>query len=613
MANTSKASGTDTFGQARECIRNRQFDEAEKLLHVVLQEKETADALRNLALVHRARGDAGAAMACLEKALALEPRDHAAVALIGELYFDHGDSRQAIGHYVLAMKESPATLHYKERFLALAGMAGFHKHNEEMQGALLACLETPGLDCSGAQILWYTLLAADPEFSKLYKFSNSGSYVGFNQKAFDKADWKPLLAPFFVEGLQKIAVYHPVFESFLTHLRLRLMQDYSSAKPRLPRAELARLGSALAQYCFYTEYIFATTQEEVGFTASARARLEGGDAGDAALVALYACYAPLHGLSNAAKRAGLHPSALSALQIVEHAELEALKKAIVPLTEISAGVSAKVREQYEEFPYPRWKNFYRGLNDEEVEGRLKNAKAKILVAGCGTGREAIQLAAAFPDASVLAVDLSLTSLAYAIKRAKELGVANISFRQADILKLGAHGEKYDYVSSSGVLHHLENPLEGWKILCGLLKDEGLMRIALYSETARRHLVAAHKIIAKQGFKPDAAGMRQFRAMTPQLLDRAAVQDILNRPDSYHLSMYRDLLFNVQEHRFDIPEINAALQGLGLDFIKFFLPQQTEELFRKKFADEKLENWHLFEQENPDTFSAMYQFWCSKKN
>ena len=61
---------------------------------------------------------------------------------------------------------------------------------------------------------------------------------------------------------------------------------------------------------------------------------------------------------------------------------------------------------------------------------------RILVAGCGTGQHAVTTALRYPGGTVLAVDLSLASLAYAKRKSAELRVANIEYRQADILTLG---------------------------------------------------------------------------------------------------------------------------------------------------------------------------------
>jgi hypothetical protein len=77
-----------------------------------------------------------------------------------------------------------------------------------------------------------------------------------------------------------------------------------------------------------------------------------------------------------------------------------------------------------------------------------------------------------------------------------------------------------------------------------------------------------------------------------------------------------LLFHVQEHRFTLPQIERALEELGLIFIGFELENsQTIHKFRALYPGDEdkvsLSLWHQFELENPDTFSGMYQFWVRK--
>ena len=88
---------------------------------------------------------------------------------------------------------------------------------------------------------------------------------------------------------------------------------------------------------------------------------------------------------------------------------------------------------------------------------------------------------------MLAIDLSLNSLAYAKRKTGELGLTNIEYRQHDILQLESLTERFDLIESIGVLHHLADPLVGWRILRKRLKPRGLMRIGLYSAIARECL------------------------------------------------------------------------------------------------------------------------------
>ena len=83
-----------------------------------------------------------------------------------------------------------------------------------------------------------------------------------------------------------------------------------------------------------------------------------------------------------------------------------------------------------------------------------------------------------------------------------------------------------------------------------------------------------------------------------------------------MSGCRDLLFNVMEHRFDIPQIRHFVETQGLQFLGFEqLPPGTLDQFRQRYPEpastRDLAAWHSFEQEHPQTFANMYLFWVQK--
>ena len=137
-------------------------------------------------------------------------------------------------------------------------------------------------------------------------------------------------------------------------------------------------------------------------------------------------------------------------------------------------------------------------------------KPEILIAGCGTGQHSIGTAARFKFSKVLAIDLSLSSLAYAKRKTEELGIENINHMQADILDLRQLNKQFDIIESSGVLHHMDNPMAGWKALKDCLKPGGLIKIGLYSEIARQHIVEMRKEIGNAGIGSSYATMTSFR-------------------------------------------------------------------------------------------------------
>jgi 2-polyprenyl-3-methyl-5-hydroxy-6-metoxy-1,4-benzoquinol methylase len=86
-----------------------------------------------------------------------------------------------------------------------------------------------------------------------------------------------------------------------------------------------------------------------------------------------------------------------------------------------------------------------------------------------------------------------------MRKTKELAFSNIDYKQADILELNKLDRRFNIIESLGVLHHLKNPLEGWKVLVDLLQPQGLMKIALYSEIARQSVVEARKLIIQKQY------------------------------------------------------------------------------------------------------------------
>ncbi len=63
------------------------------------------------------------------------------------------------------------------------------------------------------------------------------------------------------------------------------------------------------------------------------------------------------------------------------------------------------------------------------------------------------------------------------------------------------------------------------------------------------------------------------------------------------------------------DIEDFINRNGLVFRGFSLPRPLEAEFLAAFPDDawpgKLSNWAAFEDEHPQLFDAMYQFWCEK--
>jgi SAM-dependent methyltransferase len=248
-----------------------------------------------------------------------------------------------------------------------------------------------------------------------------------------------------------------------------------------------------------------------------------------------------------------------------------------------------------------------------------DGQPEVLVAGCGTGSHPIIVAQRFHGARVLAVDVSLSSISYAIRKTQELGITNIDYAQADILQLGDITRTFDVITAAGVLHHLADPFTGWRILLSRLRPGGFMHLGLYSQLARRHVVRAREVIANRGYASTPADIRRFRRELAESATSVDLQWLSERlsktQDFYSTSECRDWVFHVQEHRLTLEQIASFLAELGLHFLGFEVDLSVLHRYRTRFPDDptgtNLSNWARFEADNPDTFVAMYQFWIQK--
>jgi len=434
---------------------------------------------------------------------------------------------------------------------------------------------------------------------------------------------------FLQSALQTTIIRGATLELFLTRLRSALL--------RLADADIFEAGDiddnvvslfcALAQQCFLNEYVYGQTDQEIQRASRLRdILLRGLSAGSEIsplLLAAVGAFFPLHSLPSAksllAHEWPAHAADLLRQQVAEPLEEAEDARAIPALTAVEDQTSLQVMRQYEESPYPRWVvNPLAGFG-----GKLRAERSdaytlpeEILIAGCGTGEHPFDVAQKSPGARILAVDLSRPSLAYARRKTREEGLRNVEYAQADILQLGTIGRSFDRIEAVGVLHHLADPKAGWRVLLSLLRPNGVMRIGLYSETARRPLVEAQAIIAKEGYRATSDDIRALRQRIIRERDDARWNLLLSTVDFYSMSGCRDILFNVMEHRFTVPQIAACLDELGLSFLGFELDPKIIETFREQHPGAEalvnLDYWSAFETDNPQTFRNMYMFSVRRK-
>ena len=143
-----------------------------------------------------------------------------------------------------------------------------------------------------------------------------------------------------------------------------------------------------------------------------------------------------------------------------------------------------------------------------------------------------------------------------------------------------------------------------------------MKLGLYSRLARQELTPARTFITERGYRPSAAEIRQCRQELMGFGHDTPLAKVTEWADFFSTSTCRDLLFHVQEHQMNLPEIGSFLSENQLRFLGFVLPRGVLENFRRRFPNGNttdLALWHAFEMENPSTFVEMYEFWIQKQH
>jgi 2-polyprenyl-3-methyl-5-hydroxy-6-metoxy-1,4-benzoquinol methylase len=528
------------------------------------------------------------AVKLLGQALALEPGNAAAHDNIAIAYQALGRRDDAVAHFTQAL------------LLGLGDAENLVKHSAVVTASL------------------HRLAAAWPRSLRLAELCG-------DQGAAPLADEALLLAL-----LRSRPVHDIELERLLTAIRRGMLQHAAERDDSILQGEALDFFGALAQQCFINEYVFAQSDLERAQLRQVRDRVIdalgiGGEIAPLDLVAV-ASYVPLHILPvSPALLSRSFPDAVARLltqQISEPLEEKADRINIPALTRIDNIVSLQVQNQYEENPYPRWvaappvepTTLVDFLSDAigttPLSWTAATGPIDVLIAGCGTGSHSIDTARRFAQTQVLAIDMSLASLAHARRKTRALGLTNLKYGQADILKLASLNQRFDVIEAAGVLHHLADPAAAWRILLSLLRPNGLMFIGLYSASARQPLSAARGFIAERGYRATADDIRACRQ---ELMMRGGMPPFR---DFSTTSGCRDLLFNVMEHQFTIPEIKTFLDANHLTFLGFGqLPPDIHERFCRQFPDPSakrdLDAWHAFEQKNPHTFGNMYLFWTQK--
>jgi len=567
-----------------------------------------------------AQQDFSKAKGAFKNAIKYAPKETRAEVSLAYTLVQDGKLVEAFQQYRELAKTQGHDLHIQSQVVDLASQIQADYYDIELEQDLLSFFKWDKVNLNQLGTLVCSLL------EHKFNLNQNGSATDFDGIA---------QCPLMLAALRHTLIKSEILEKLIMSLRHELL-SHSTKQGQLSKGYIP-LCQAIAQYGLRNEYILPATQaendmiavlENVINTALNQFGCTALDVSGALL--LVSMYQPWQGLEqyeklmsfdtqNWPEETYLLKNWYDEFRTIESFSFESI-------TPIPLASNNNVKNQYENFPYPRWltldykKNINYGvaLRHEfphaNIPGYLFEEELSILIAGCGTGRHAINVAKHFNSVNVLAVDISHNSLAYAKYMASKLNVNNIDFKLCDLTKLGTIETKFSIIECSGVLHHIRHYKKALNNLLNNLKPNGLIKLSLYSKRTREPVTQVRNIFKHENIQSEQHKIKVTRHAIMQSNIITKKEGITSSDDFYSMSGTVDMLFHEYEKQYTPIMIKKLCNEFNLTFLGFSnLSHKTKADF-KDFNGVKadlldLNQWDKFEEIHPTTFANMFQFYC----
>ena len=205
----------------------------------------------------------------------------------------------------------------------------------------------------------------------------------------------------------------------------------------------------------------------------------------------------------------------------------------------------------------------------------------ILIAGCGTNQAAV-FAYTNPAAKVVAVDISQPSLNHQQYLKDKHGLWNLELHLLPIEELPTLGLDFDLIVSTGVLHHLADPLAGMEALKGCLRRDGAIGVMLYAKYGRIGVELLESVFRDMELGQDDASVQIVKETISLLSPDHPVQRYLKIAQDLQASdaAVVDTFLHGRQRSYTIDECIDLVTSAGLEFQGLFLkaPYYPHNLF-----------------------------------
>lgn len=198
-------------------------------------------------------------------------------------------------------------------------------------------------------------------------------------------------------------------------------------------------------------------------------------------------------------------------------------------------------------------------------------KLDILVAGCGTN-QAAYYACRNPHWNVIGLDISDSSLEHQTKLKTKHNLVNLRLEKLDLTQVKTLGLNFDFISSTGVLHHLPNPDEGLLALKSVLRPEGVMNLMVYGTSLRLGIYMMQEVFRMLRFEQTKVDIDLVRMTVNSLDTDHVLKKYINVAEdlSYDAGIV-DTFLHPQDRSYSVKEVFEFTRKAGLEFLSWCEP------------------------------------------
>jgi SAM-dependent methyltransferase len=178
----------------------------------------------------------------------------------------------------------------------------------------------------------------------------------------------------------------------------------------------------------------------------------------------------------------------------------------------------------------------------------------VLVAGCGTW-QAAKYALCHPDARVVGIDVSPTSLEHTETLKRKYDLTNLVTRHLPIESVAKLDQRFDLIVCTGVLHHLVDPDAGLRALQSVLRSEGAMYLMVYAPYGRTGVYMLQEYCRRLGIGISKEEIHDLNAVLKVLPEHHPLLATLRGSrDSLNAEALVDALLNPRDRTYSVPEL-----------------------------------------------------------